>query len=334
MSHNSRLGEYPTTPLYNIKAIVRATGISPSTLRAWERRYQVCQPQRTESGYRLYSDRDLATIRWLKVQVDAGVSISQAVSWLENLVQAANGAEHVILPGSDEQPVEVALAIKRKQTIRDEHTLQHELLEALLAFDEAKAEQILTEAFSLYPLEFVGENLIRPLLVEIGERWHAGEISITREHYITNYLIHRLTVLLHAAPNPSKGALIWVACAPAEQHEIGILLLAIYLRRAGYHVHFLGKNLPEDDFIHEVLEAHPALVLLSASTTETARTLASLATALSQLETHQPMIGYGGRVFASHPELRAQISGVYLGDSAYSAVERTNELFANEKARR
>ena len=93
-----RLNEYSTAPLYNIKAVVQSTSISPSTLRAWERRYNMCKPQRSESGYRLYSDRDVAVIRWLKAQVDAGMSISQAVAWLQSLTEE-QGGEH------DERPV-------------------------------------------------------------------------------------------------------------------------------------------------------------------------------------------------------------------------------------
>jgi DNA-binding transcriptional MerR regulator len=298
--------------LYNIKAVVHATGISPSTLRAWERRYQVCQPQRTESGYRLYSDRDLATIRWLKVQVDAGVAISQAVSWLENLAQTANGIENVTLPGNGEQRSEgLALSVKRQPTVRDEHILQHELLEALLAFDEAKAEQIFSEAFALYTLEFVGENLIKPILVELGERWHRGEITITCEHYATNYFIQRLAVLLRSLPNPSKGSVVWVACAPTEQHEIGLLLLTLYLRRAGHQVQFIGKDIPKEDFVNEVRKARPALILLSASTLEASKAMGALTTALSQIETQQPMIGYGGRIFQSYAiTLQVSIWGI------------------------
>ena len=87
-----RLSDFSTAPLYNIKAVVQATDISPSTLRAWERRYHMCQPERSESGYRLYSDRDIAVIRWLKVQVDAGMSISHAVAWLQSLTAGATTA--------------------------------------------------------------------------------------------------------------------------------------------------------------------------------------------------------------------------------------------------
>ena len=94
-----RLGDFATTPLYNIKAVVQATNISPSTLRAWERRYHMCRPQRSESGYRLYSERDVAIIRWLKTQVDAGMAISQAVAWLESCREAEN-QDDAVLPGA------------------------------------------------------------------------------------------------------------------------------------------------------------------------------------------------------------------------------------------
>ena len=93
-----RLNDFATTPLYNIKAVVQATNISPSTLRAWERRYNMCQPQRSDSGYRLYSDRDIAIIRWLKAQVDAGMSISQAVAWLQTLIDESPNGQTVALP--------------------------------------------------------------------------------------------------------------------------------------------------------------------------------------------------------------------------------------------
>lgn len=334
MNSLTRLGDYPFTPLYNIKAVVQATGISSSTLRAWERRYQVCQPQRTESGYRLYSDRDIAIIRWLKQQVEAGMAISQAVSWLDNLAEEAQGLEHVALPGNHPPPAEHNRFVEKRQfSVRDIMVLQNELLAALVNFDENQAEHLMTEAFSLYPLEFIGENLVAPLLVEVGERWHKGTLSITREHYITSYLTQRLAVLLRSVQNPNKGAQLWVACASTEQHDIGAILLTLYLRRAGYQVHFMGKDLPRTDFVQEVRLQRPALVLLSASTAEGAQELRELTAALAQIENQRPIIGYGGRIFKNQLELRKQITGIYMGDSAVEAVESTNELLLNNQSR-
>jgi MerR family transcriptional regulator, light-induced transcriptional regulator len=320
------LSEFATMPLYNIKAVVQMTGISPSTLRAWERRYQVCQPQRTESGYRLYSDRDVATIRWLKTQVDAGMTISHAVAWLDNLTQTAHGLEHVLLPGPEGEPVEVIKPPPQRLQVRDQHSLSQDLLTALLRFDELGAEQTLTEAFALYPLEVVGEQIIAAVLLEIGERWHRGEVSVTNEHYATNYLLQRLAVVLRSIQQPTRGVLIWVACAPSEQHEVGALLLVLYLRRAGYHVRYIGKDVPIDDFSRAVQKERPALVLLSANMLEAVAELAKLAGTLAGLDFHRPLIGYGGRPFREQSELRTAIPGIYMGHTALDAVEHTHEL--------
>ena len=73
MTDELHLNSYDNTPVFTIKTVVQETGIPPATLRAWERRYGVLSPGRSEGGYRLYSERDIAILRWLKRQVDAGV---------------------------------------------------------------------------------------------------------------------------------------------------------------------------------------------------------------------------------------------------------------------
>jgi MerR family transcriptional regulator, light-induced transcriptional regulator len=334
MATGIRLADYPATPLYNIKAVVQATGISPSTLRAWERRYQVCQPQRTDSGYRLYSDRDVAIIRWLKTQVDAGMAISQAVSWLDTLTEEVAALEMVTLPGvNGKQNAPMTIASSRRIELRTSTVLMVELLEALLQFDEPAAEQVLSEAFGIYSLEQVGETIIAPAMIEIGDRWHRGELSVTVEHYVTNFLLHRLAILLRTANHSPGGQLIWVACPPSEQHEMGALLLVLYLRRAGHQVRYIGKDMPMNDFLREVQRESPTLVLFSASMIDSAFELATLTANLANLEPYAPIIGYGGRVFKQNPELRRSITGVYMGDTAYEAVESTAELLRNENMR-
>src|SRR5205807_2091348 len=76
------LGRYPSTPRYNMLAIEKATGLSPRTLRSWERRYGIPDPQRDVGGRRLYSERDVALIRWLTEQVALGITIGRAVAML------------------------------------------------------------------------------------------------------------------------------------------------------------------------------------------------------------------------------------------------------------
>jgi len=324
-----QLRDYPDTPLYNIKAVVQATGITSSTLRAWERRYQVTQPQRSESGYRLYSDRDIMLIRWLKSHVDAGMAISQVVAWLDQLRNGAADPDDLQLPATQETLSEQLSASSRQLIVRDYASLQQDLLQALLHLREAEAETILAEAFSFYPLELVGDQVITPVLIEIGERWHRGEINVTHEHFATTYLQQRLAVFLRTVPTTTGGPLIWIACPPKEEHEIGALMLTLYLRRAGYRVQYLGKNLPIDDLIADVQRYHPALLLLSAATEEAANQLTELTALLSALPSKTLTIGYGGRAFQEHPTLRNQIQALYLGDTALEAVDKIHQLLSS-----
>jgi methanogenic corrinoid protein MtbC1 len=212
--------------------------------------------------------------------------------------------------------------------------LQQRLLHALLAYQEDGAEAVLAHAFALYSIEQVGEEVIMPVLVEIGDRWHRGLLSVTREHYATNYLIQRLAALLRTVPNATNTPLIWVGCAPGEQHEIGAMLLSIYLRRVGYTVRYLGQDLPGEDLVAETKLVKPELLLFSATTVEAANKLQSLCEMLANLDPPRPMIGYGGRAFNLRPELRDEIAGVYLGATAVEAVESIGDLLADFPFRR
>lgn len=328
-----RLSDYSITPLYNIKAVVQATNISPSTLRAWERRYNMCQPQRTDSGYRLYSDRDIAIIRWLKAQVDAGMSISQAVSWLQNLTQEGNGDRVPTLLDPTGRALEsMALAAPSRHEVQSFRNLQGELLEVLLGYDELAADEVLARAFALYPLEQVGDHLIMPVLVEIGEQWQRGKVSVTSEHYATNYLIQRLAALLRAVPNGTHGPIVWIGCAPGEFHEMGALLLAIYLRRAGYQIRYFGSNLAEEDLVAEVRNRQPDMLLFSATTLDAAQSLGLLCDMLAQEDPPRPLIGFGGRAFNLYAELRDEIAGTFLGTTALDAVETIGQRLAQRPA--
>ena len=86
------------TPTYNLKAVVRETGLKPDTLRAWERRYGVPAPQRTESGHRLYSQHDIDTLKWLLLRQSEGMSISRAIELWRRMEE--EGADPLVPQGS------------------------------------------------------------------------------------------------------------------------------------------------------------------------------------------------------------------------------------------
>ncbi len=104
------LEHYADVPLFNTKAVVQKTGIAAPTLRAWERRYKILLPERAQNDYRLYSERDIASIRWLKDRVDEGMSISQAIALFRHLEEVHEQLQHKDLPQESTSPSRMPLS--------------------------------------------------------------------------------------------------------------------------------------------------------------------------------------------------------------------------------
>lgn len=315
-------------PLYNTKAVVIETGINASTLRAWERRYGVPSPNRSESGYRLYSQRDMAIIKWLKDQLENGITISQAVQMLD------------AIPGGRESfPVEQQLEIQSVgpgklkgnrsasfAEIRNLPVLQERLYQAFMDYDEQQAEKILADAFSMFSADEVCLRLLESTLVAIGDGWHRGDVSVAVEHFASAFVRRHILALLNAQPIETTGPRIAIGSAPGELHEIGVLLIALFLRWQSFHVVYLGQQIPLDQVIDMARQIKPDVICISAAAVESALTLANIQSMLEQLPPPRPIFGFGGYAFNMHPELRTQIPGIFLGRNAREAVYKIQEI--------
>jgi len=307
MAQLPAIAQLSTSPVFNTKAVARETGVPADTFRAWERRYGVPRPQRTAGGHRLYSERDIAIIRWLRDRTDDGVNISHAVMLLTNTLE--------------EPALEVAIGTDARALER----LLDEFVQALTEFDLAHSERVLSEAFALYPFEQVLLELMQPTMIEIGERWHRGEINVSVEHFATQFVRRKLAGLMNVFEGSGHRSTIIVACAPGELHDVGALLLSLFLVRRGWNVVYLGPQVPLTDLLETVRTIKPALVCLSASTIETATELIGVVRALKDAcaGVH---VGYGGRVFNMNPEIRASMLGTFLGHDARELVDSVNTL--------
>src|SRR5689334_8693153 len=87
MGNIPQLGQFSTAPIFNTKAVARETDVPADTFRAWERRYGIPRPERTAGGHRLYSEHDIAIIRWLRDRTIEGMNVSQAVMLLRNSLE-------------------------------------------------------------------------------------------------------------------------------------------------------------------------------------------------------------------------------------------------------
>jgi len=314
------IAEFPDEPKYTIKAVCTQTGILPVTLRAWERRHEVLSPQRAENHYRLYSERDVAVLRWIKHRVDSGVSISNAVTELREM--RLKGAWPDAVPDAP-KTMEVRPAVEAKRYVRL-------LYRALIKHDEVRSTEILQEVNKAFDLRTICIDIITPTLVEIGEAWFRGEIRVTTEHFAASFLRGKLLTIMQTFPCRRSSNHILVGCAPNEQHEIGALMFAVLLRSMCYQVEYLGPDVPLDDLVDYAKYEHPALIILAASTESTAIELVHLNEKLLKLK-RPPMFAYAGRAFAANPTLIKRTAGLYLGDTLEEGLQNCQTLLTSEK---
>ncbi len=301
------------TPLFSASEVEHRTSVPATTLRQWERRYGLPNPQRTPSGYRLYSQNDIACIEFFKSRIAAGIPASRAAQ-LYALEQS--------LPAGNDQHFENILHPRAINT----NDLMNRLIQSTLAGDSAKADAVLAHAHSILPVEDVLLGLIQPTLVEIGERWHSGEINIAHEHQASAYLRGKLHGLLEMAGSPRHGPTVVVACPPGEWHEIGALTIAIFLRRAGIRTHFLGANTPIADLARFAREIKASAVLVSAGTSDVIENMRSQVHLLREAV---EIVIYGGNGFNLNPSLATELGGEFFGDNAKVALEGLLSRFAS-----
>ena len=317
------LREISNEPTYNAKAVTMQTGVTPATLRAWERRYGILLPDRTAGGHRLYSARDIAAIKWLKEHIEQGMTISRASALLQK--QLYTSSEPVAHVAQAAQSPVIAFA-EASESARSTDTIKTDLYEALIDYDELTADEILSEAYSLHPIETVCVDVIEPVLVNLGRAWAAGEIAISTEHFASNYLRRKLIALISHGPATRQG-IIAIGCAPTDLHEMGILLLSIFLRRRGWHVVYLGQAVPLEDLPMSIPEIKPNLLVLASTVIDSAQLLKPIQSFLDQVSPDlRPAFAYGGPAFNQHPELRAEMPGVFLGETVQSGMATIEQL--------
>lgn len=308
-------------PTYNLKVVVNDTGIKPDTLRAWERRYGLPKPKRTEGGHRLYSAKDIATIKWLMARQEEGLSISRAVKLWANL--EAGGESPLLVPEYQEMPQPVAKAPIINSKIDD---IRAAWIEACMSFDEASAERILTQAFALFQPEMVLTQLLQRALSEIGELWYTHKISVQQEHFASALAMRRLNTLLAASPAPTRPGRILIGCPPHEDHTFAPLMLTIMLRYRGWELIYLGANVPLGRFVGTVESIQPNLIIMTAQQLYTAAKLLEVAKSVAAEQ--DVMLAFGGRVFNIVPRLQQRIPGYFLGNTMEEATQTVDRLLS------
>jgi MerR family transcriptional regulator, light-induced transcriptional regulator len=290
-------------PRYRVTAVERMTRIPASTLRSWERRYGWPQPFRAASGQRLYSDHDVAVIRFLDRRRDEGMSMSQAAA----LLRSAPAVEG-----------------------HDPRRLLDRLVAALRAFDEAAAERAFAAAEALLGTEGVATGVVPAAIAAAAVPGHgsgSGQDStpVEVEHFASSFLRRQVLRLLDGQP-PAMGRPVLVGCGPDEQHELGALLLTLLLRARGHRVVYLGARVPGPALERAAAALGPAGVVVSLTMPESLEQAVAWARDNRRWPRHVPSSWWAGPAVAAAPDLAAHLPGDLLEgtvDAGAATVDAT-----------
>jgi len=228
---------------YSIKAVAEATGLTVETLRAWERRYRVIEPQRGSGGHRLYTARDVSRLRRLRETTARGHPIGK-------IAHLSNDALSRLLsdPGGQDAAAE---------------SLIERILAAVGKYRPTECDQVMAMAFALLPPFEVVRNVLSPALREVGDRWHRGELSIAQERIASNCARRQLAALLHTFNSVAKGPAVVFATLSGERHELGILMYAALAASLRLRAYYLGPDLPAEEAARCAVEINATAVAVS-----------------------------------------------------------------------
>jgi MerR family transcriptional regulator, light-induced transcriptional regulator len=222
--------------LVRIGELSRRTGVSPELLRAWELRYGLLEPSRTVGRFRLYSEADIALVRRMRANLDAGLSASEAAR------AALAERSQVDSPGLREAADDLARSLE--------------------SYDDVGAQAALDMLLAAFSLDTVVREVLVPYLHAVGERWQRGELSVGQEHFISNLIRGRLLALSRGWDR-GVGPRAVLASAEGDQHDLPVLLFGVLLRTHGWRITFLGANTPVASLAETVRAVSPDVVVIT-----------------------------------------------------------------------
>lgn len=229
-------------PNLRIGELSRRVGVSPSVLRAWESRYGLVAPFRSDAGYRLYSDADERRIRKMSKYLAEGLSPAQAAA----TVLRGQRTDHSSSTPARSAPIAATL----RRCLDD--------------LDEAGAQAALDRLFADYTIESVIDDALMPYLRELGERWDDGRVSVAQEHFASNLIRGRLAGLARGW-GAGRGQIVLLACPPGERHDLALLAFGVALQRLGWRIHYLGADTPLAEIARQARQLPAWIVVLAAT---------------------------------------------------------------------
>ena len=268
--------------MYTIKRASEMVGVPVATLRAWQRRYRVVDPRRSDSGYRLYSAADIAKLRSMQALVASGWSPKEAA-------EVVSGESHL------ETVPEELRRDKRPQGWSTPRASGRavDLVTAAAALDPAAVSRLLNERFATGSFEHVVDGWLLPELDRLGMAWAVGGVSVAGEHMTAAAVQRRLSAAFDAAASDTADSPLLLTGLPTGcRHELGILAFATAARRQGLAVVHLGPDLPLADWLTAAARREPDAIVVAVPTLNDVATTLEIVDGLAG---GQLLVAIGGR---------------------------------------
>ena len=228
---------------YSIKELEQLSGIKAHTIRIWEKRHKIIQPERTPTNIRLYSDDDLKKIINVSLLNSNGLKISK------------------IAEMSNEEISEKILDLS--ETKSETEIYIDQLVVAMVDMKEEGFEKILLKLTKKFGFERGITEVVYPFMEKIGILWQTGTITPAHEHFISNLIRQKIISAIDALPIPSgksKKAILFLA--EGELHEIGLLFYNYLARKKGIKTFYLGQSVPHQD-LKAICQIHQPDILIT-----------------------------------------------------------------------
>jgi len=297
-----------TSDMHPIKYVSKTTGLSSHVIRVWERRYQAVTPTRTATNRRLYSDTDIERLTLLRQATQAGHNISQLTKLPVERLREIVGRSGPVAPRPTTATTPSATTGEIPLT---------ECITAVENLDDRTLDRLLSQAALHHSQTTVIENLIVPLLEQIGDRWSTGELRPAHEHLATT-VIRSFVANIVGAYHPADSAPRLIVTTPAGQwHELGALLVTATAAAQGWRVTYLGPNLPADEIAGAAAQNRAQAVALSVVYPGDDPNVGHELRKLRDLLPAEVRLFVGGRCAARYEKVLKEIHATQITDMAH-----------------
>jgi len=231
---------------YSIRDLEKITGIKAHTIRIWEKRYGIVEPQRTHTNIRYYSDEDLRHLMNVAILNKYGYKISNIRSM-------------------SSEEISSCVVDLSHQDLDNDHQIDN-LVMAMMEIDEQRFDKIISSSIIKQGFDYTFENLLYKFLEKIGILWQIGAVNPVQEHFISQLIRQKLILAIDSQNEYLNNYKTFLLFLPEnEYHEIALLYLHFLIRRLGHKVIYLGQNVPLLN-LKNVFEIHHVDYLLTSLT--------------------------------------------------------------------